>query len=90
MNGDNGGADGTLKFCGRSYRQDEDGDNSHVHAQEYVENMSTYKVSRERGKDNNAPLTSSETKAFPRTTWSVAMVRQDHGLLPLVSMSASL
>ena len=55
--------DGTLKFCGRSYHQDEDG-TIHVHAQEYVENMSTYKVSRERGKDNNAKLTPSETKAF--------------------------
>ena len=55
--------DGTLKFCGRSYHQDEDG-TIHVHAQEYIDNMSTYKVSRERGKDNTATLTSSEAKAF--------------------------
>ena len=55
--------DGTLKFCGRPYHQDEDG-TIHVHAQEYIDNMSAYKVSRERGKDNTATLTSSETKAF--------------------------
>ena len=55
--------DGTLKFCGRSYCQDEDGA-IHVHSQEYIDNMSAYKVSRERGKDNTATLTPSETKAF--------------------------
>ena len=55
--------DGTLKFCGRSYHQDEGG-TIHVHAQEYTDNMSAYKVGRERGKDNTATLTSSETEAF--------------------------
>ena len=55
--------DGTLKFCGRSYTQEEDG-TIHVHAQEYIDTMSTYKVSRERGKDNNASLTTSEVKSF--------------------------
>ena len=56
--------DGTLKFCGRSCRQDEDGtinpgSRSGVHGQhEHLQGQSR------TGKDNRATLTSSEAKAF--------------------------
>lgn len=35
-----------------------------VNANDYVESMSAFKVSRERGKGNNAKLNAAEVKAF--------------------------